>query len=123
MAPKLLCTVLAFLLLLSFIRVLLGSDQIDLMQVLSRLQDLEMNLGLGSLIFDEAIDKLTNVFRWNDSLTGIDGFFTNIRNAILWFFEYCVDFVEVCFLVFYYVVDTVISAVVGVTRLVFTLLF
>lgn len=88
--PKILATIIAFMVCLSLIRAVLGAGHISLYDILLDIQHFDFSMeGVQELVEMVRGGSLTNnIFSWNHDLTGIDGFFTNIANAVKWFFAY-----------------------------------
>lgn len=90
--PRFLTYLMPFLLICALSRMLFAQDTLDLTNVLVKLQQsFDFNLSdimvyMRSFGFDPDL----TLYSWDSSLTGIDGFFTNIRFSISSFFDYVI---------------------------------
>lgn len=82
--PRFLKTVMAFLVCIAFIRTVNDAPELRLDQILLQIQSFELNFDGINQIIDMFTEKsyLANVKPWNESLTGIGGFFENAFNLL-----------------------------------------
>lgn len=86
--PRFLKYFMAIFVCIALIRAINGAGGISLYDILLRIQSFDYDFS--------AVEELVAFFKdgtfldgfvsWNDSLTGLDGFFINIRNVVLSFF-------------------------------------
>ena len=97
--PRFLKTIMALLVVIAFIRVVNGAGAISISDYLVQLQDFDFDV--------TAVTDMVDAFRgrtfldefvpWNDNLTGVGGFFTNIRNVVMSFFAVAASLLRTVF--------------------------
>ena len=83
-----LCPIMAVLMCVALIRAANGAGEISVNSILVDFQQLDFSLDPQRELIDFFLsgDFLDTFVRWDSNLTGIEGFFINIRNVVTSFF-------------------------------------
>lgn len=97
--PRFLKTIMALLVVIAFIRVVNGAGAISISDYLVQLQDFDFDVTAVADMVDAFRGRtfLDEFVPWNDNLTGVGGFFTNIRNVVMSFFAVAASLLRTVF--------------------------
>ena len=115
---------MAFLICIALIRAVNGAGVISVEQILTDISNLNINFyAIRSAIADIKNGELVpNTPTWNDALTGIDGFATNIKNVTVGAFNYTIEITKTVIVTLWQTVVELFTLVTELLNLAFSIL-
>ena len=120
--PKFLTALTGLLVCISLIRAINGAGEISLYNILLEIQEFDFNILEIQQVLEDVTQAETTINGitkgWDDSLTGIDGFATNIKNVFVLGFLKIVEFLTISLLGVFRAIKNILLLILDIFKII-----